>query len=86
MRLGQRPLCLSVCLTVCLAVSMSGCISLVYCRSLFACYNVKKSSLSQWGSVDNMEKNIWMERGGVGVCSVPCNRKVTGLNLPQATA
>ena len=27
-----------------------------------------------------------MERGGVGVCSVPCNQKVAGSNLPQATA
>src|SRR6218665_1137622 len=25
-----------------------------------------------------------MGRGGVGVCSVPCNRKVAGSNLPQA--
>jgi len=24
--------------------------------------------------------------GGVGVCSVPCNRKVAGLNLPRAAA
>ena len=24
-------------------------------------------------------------RGGVGVCSVPCNRKVAGSNIPQAT-
>jgi len=27
-----------------------------------------------------------MGRGGVGVCSVPCNRRVAGSNLPQATA
>ena len=25
-------------------------------------------------------------RDGVGVCSAPCNRKVAGSNLPQATA
>ena len=27
-----------------------------------------------------------MGRGGVGICSVPCNRRVTGSNLPQVTA
>ena len=30
--------------------------------------------------------NGLMGRGGVGVCSVPCNRRVAGSNLPQATA
>ena len=27
-----------------------------------------------------------MGRGGVGVCSVPCNRRVAGSSVPQATA
>ena len=31
------------------------------------------------------DKLFTVRHGGVAVCSVPCNRKVTGSNLPQAT-
>ena len=36
----------------------------------------------EWNGDDNIGG---LGRGGVGVRSVPCNRKVEGSNIPQAT-
>src|SRR6218665_2603949 len=56
--------------------------SMVLTRLSFLCRNMLDSSTCN----RKFYSFKVMERGGVEVCSVPCNRKVVGSNLPQATA